>query len=56
MLNIIENFYIYKETAAKNQLNDRMTVTPNVAFDTILRHVQTRDATQPTTLTFTHNQ
>jgi hypothetical protein len=45
MLNIIENFYICKETAANNQLNDRMTVAPNIVFDTILRHAQTLDAT-----------
>jgi hypothetical protein len=28
MLNIIENFYIYRETAANNQLNDSMTSPP----------------------------
>jgi hypothetical protein len=36
---------MYKETAANNQLNDRMTITPDIVFDAILRHAQTRDAT-----------
>jgi hypothetical protein len=45
LLNIIKNFYIYNETAAKNQHNDRMTVAPSIIFDKILRHAQTRDAT-----------
>jgi hypothetical protein len=34
---VIEKYYIYKETANKNQLNDRLTVAPNVIFDTLLR-------------------
>jgi hypothetical protein len=37
LLNVIENFYIHKETAANNQLNDRMTTTPNILFDVIHR-------------------
>jgi hypothetical protein len=56
MLNTTKNFYIYRETAVNNQLNDRMTVAPNIIFDTILRHTHTRVASQQSTLTFTHNQ
>jgi hypothetical protein len=37
MLNTLEKFYIYKETKNNNQINDRLTVTPNIIFDTTLR-------------------
>jgi hypothetical protein len=37
MFNILEKFYMYKETKNNNQINDRHTVTPNIIFDTILR-------------------
>jgi hypothetical protein len=45
MLNVIEKYCIYKETAINNQINDRLTVTPNVITDTILRNVDTRSVT-----------
>jgi hypothetical protein len=41
-LKVIEKYYIYKETARNNQLNDRLTVTPNIIFDTFLRSVDTK--------------
>jgi hypothetical protein len=36
LLNVIEKFYIYKETKNNSQINDRHTVTPIVIFDTVL--------------------
>jgi hypothetical protein len=42
MLNTIEKFYIYKETDANNQLNDKSTVTPNIIFDTVIRNMAAR--------------
>jgi hypothetical protein len=35
-LNTLERFYIHKEAAFKNHLNDDHTVLPNKVFDTIL--------------------
>jgi hypothetical protein len=49
LLNVIENFYIHKETAANNQLNDRMTAKPNILFDVILCHTQPLDVIRNTT-------
>jgi hypothetical protein len=45
MLNVIEQCYIYKETAINNQINYRLAVTPSVIYDTILRNVDTRSVT-----------
>jgi hypothetical protein len=41
MLNVIEKYYIYKVTAENNQLNDRLTATPNAIFDTLLCSMDT---------------
>jgi hypothetical protein len=38
MLNTVDKFYIYQETANNNQLNDMSTITPNAVLDTVLRH------------------
>jgi hypothetical protein len=38
LLNAIENIYIHRETTANNQLNENMTIKPNIIFDVILRH------------------
>jgi hypothetical protein len=38
MLNTLERFHIYKETAIDNQINDKHTVKPNIIFDTITRY------------------
>jgi GIY-YIG catalytic domain. len=35
-LNTIERFYIHKEAATDNQLNDKQTIFPSKIFDTIL--------------------
>ena len=35
-LNIMEHFYIHKEAATDNQLNDKQSIFPNKIFDTIL--------------------
>jgi hypothetical protein len=36
-LNTLERFYIHKEAATDNHLNDEHTVLPNKIFDTIMR-------------------
>jgi hypothetical protein len=36
-LNTLERFYIHKEAARNNHLNDDHTITPNKIFDTILK-------------------
>ena len=36
LLNTIECFYIHKEVATDNQLNDKQTIFPNKIFDAIL--------------------
>jgi hypothetical protein len=38
MLNVVEKFCMYKETGSNNPINDKLTVTPNIIFDTILRN------------------
>jgi hypothetical protein len=37
LLNTIQRYYILEEAHHDNQLNDRVTVTPNIIFDTIIR-------------------
>jgi len=36
MLDTIEKFYIYRETKLNNQINDKLTVKPNVIFETLV--------------------
>jgi hypothetical protein len=36
-LNTIERFYIHKEQAAGNQLNDNQTIFPNKIFDSLIK-------------------
>jgi len=38
MLNTLENFQIYRETKAENQINDRLTTKENKIFETVLQH------------------
>jgi len=38
MLNTLESFHIYKETKARNQINDRLTTKDNKLFEAILQH------------------
>jgi hypothetical protein len=33
----IEKFYIYRGTKLNNQINDKLTVKPNVVFETLVR-------------------
>jgi hypothetical protein len=35
MMDILEDFHIYKETKAGNQINERLTVRENAIFETI---------------------
>ena len=36
MLDTLEKFYIYRETEANNQINDKLTVQNNAVFKTIV--------------------
>jgi hypothetical protein len=36
ILDTLKKFYIYRETEAKNQINDKLTVQHNVIFETIV--------------------
>ena len=38
MMDALEKFYIFRETRHDNQINDRLTVKPNVIFDIILNN------------------
>ena len=38
MMDTIEKFYIYQETKLNNQINDKLTVKPNLIFETLVRH------------------
>ncbi len=35
-MNTLEKFYIYKETKAYNQINDKVIFRHNIIFDTII--------------------
>jgi hypothetical protein len=37
MMDTIEKYYIYRETKLNNPLNDRLTVQPNIIFETIVQ-------------------
>jgi hypothetical protein len=37
MMDTIEKFYIYRETKLNNQINDKLTVKPNVIFEILVR-------------------
>jgi len=37
MVDTIEEFYIYRETKLNNQINDKLTVKPNVIFETVVQ-------------------
>ena len=38
MMDTLQKFYIFRETKLNNQINDKLTVIPNVIFDTIIRN------------------
>jgi len=37
-MDALEKFYIFCETKLNNQINDKLTVKPNVIFDVIVRN------------------
>jgi len=37
MMDTLERFYIFPETNINNQINDRLTVKPNIIFGTIVQ-------------------
>jgi hypothetical protein len=38
LMNTRENSYIFRETKLNNQINDKLTVKPNIIFETIVQH------------------
>jgi len=38
MMDILENVHIFRETKLSNQINDKLTVKPNIIFDVIIRN------------------
>jgi hypothetical protein len=38
MMDTIEKYYIYRETKLNNQINDDLTVQPNIILETFVRH------------------
>jgi hypothetical protein len=37
MIYTLEGFYIFRENKLNNQINDKLTVKPNIIFETIVR-------------------
>jgi hypothetical protein len=37
MMDTLERFYIFRETKHNNQINDKLTVKPNIVFETIVQ-------------------
>jgi len=38
LMDTLERFYILRETKISNQINDKLTVKPNVIFDVIVHN------------------
>jgi hypothetical protein len=38
MMDTLEKFYIFRERKLNNQINDKLTVKPNIIFETTVRH------------------
>jgi hypothetical protein len=38
MMDTLEKFYIFRETKLNNQINDKLTVKPNIIFDVIVHN------------------
>jgi len=38
MMVTLEKFYIFRETKLNNQINDKLTVKPNIIFEKIVRY------------------
>ena len=47
ILNTLASFHIYKETKAKNQINDKLTAKGNEIFEAILQHDPQEGYTAP---------
>jgi hypothetical protein len=37
LMDTLERFYIYRENKINNQINDKLTVKPNIIFETIVQ-------------------
>ena len=37
MMDTLERFYIFRETKINNQINDRLTIKPNIILETIVQ-------------------
>ena len=37
MMDTTEKYYTYKETKLNNQINDKLTVQPNIIFETLVQ-------------------
>jgi hypothetical protein len=48
MLNMLEKFYIYRETKHGNHINEKLTGQPNLIFEALLQH-PTHSELQPHT-------
>jgi hypothetical protein len=38
MMDILEKFYIFWETKLNNQINDKLTIKPDIIFDTVVHY------------------
>jgi hypothetical protein len=38
LMNTLEKSYIFREPKLNNRINDKLTVKPNIIFDTIVQH------------------
>jgi len=45
MMDTLKRFYIYREIKSNNQINDKLTVSANAIFETIVHKIHTQ-ATQ----------
>jgi hypothetical protein len=43
MMDTLERFHIFREAQIENQINDRLTVRPNIIFDVIMRNNPQRE-------------
>jgi hypothetical protein len=50
MMDTLERFYIFREKKLNNQINDKLTVKPNIIFETVVQEDPDRG------LPFTGNQ
>ena len=48
MMDTLERFYIFRETKINNQINDKLTIKPNIIFETIVQNDPHRGLPAPT--------